>query len=197
MCLCRGALSQFVVIQRRTILRRRESRNIHQDSWFEAALVRSSVVQKLPGGISAVVAAIVNVFFEQGRHDMSTAGVHLKLHDGSSLHIVVSLEIVIADELALHCFYMCKGSSGLKPCMLCANVFNRNNTREVLQHDRTGVAIDHCCSDSSKIVLHTSDTIRALIRRLAAAEPAMGKVAFEKLQVHWFCNHVCWLCAIR
>ena len=124
-------------------------------------LLRTVVVQKINAGISNVMKALVSLFFDQGAHDMSKAGVQVQLPSGESLRIFLSLDIIIADEAALHGIYVCKGSGGLKPCMLCANVFNQKNERGVLQHDPTGMSQDHCCSDSSQLILHTSSTIKA------------------------------------
>ena len=153
-----------------------------QDAWFEVAFIRSNVVQTIPGGISNVIAAVVELMFGGSGHDMCSAGVHVKLNGGDHLHITASLGLIIADEAALHMMYMCKGSSGLKPCMLCANIFNRNDERDVLQHDHTGLAEYHTCSDFNKLVLHTSATIRAIIARLQAGSTTLTKGAFTELQ---------------
>ena len=117
-----------------------------------------------------------------GEYDLHEAGIHVKLFDGSRLAITAKLGLMIADEAALHMMYMCKGSAGLKPCMLCANVFNANEVREVLLHDHAGLAVDHTCADFNKLVLHTSATLRAIMARLRAASTTMTKVAFTDLQ---------------
>ena len=123
-----------------------------QDAWFVATMARATAVNGIPGGVSAITAAIVDMCFGEGAHNLHKARVHMPLSAGESLHIYASLGMVIADEAALHLMFMCKGSSGLKPCMLCANVFNKNDERGVLEHDRTRLAVNHTCSDLDKIV---------------------------------------------
>ena len=145
-------------------------------------LLRSNLTQKLAGGISCVTSAIVKLFFGHRGHDMSKAGVHVRLVGGDTMHIMASLGIVIADEAALHMMYMCKGSGGLKPCMLCANIFNDSNERDVLKHDHTGLAQSHTCPDFNKIVLHTNATVRETIRRLEEGARHLTKGAFEELE---------------
>ena len=153
-------------------------------------MIRSNVVNELDGGISSVTASIIDMLWCTGEHNMHTAGVHVKLNQGDFAHITAALGIIIADEAALHLMYMCKGSSGLKPCMLCANVFNRNDERDVLEHDRTGIAQYHTCSDFSKLVMHTNSTIKSLIERLENGSRTLTKGAFKELQVKMGWNYV-------
>ena len=81
------------------------------------------------------------------KHDMNLSGMRLRLLDGTPLHIFMSFEILLADEASIHAFYGDKGSAGLKPCMLCHNVFNANDTRGVVDNDTIGFAVDHTCTD--------------------------------------------------
>ena len=153
-------------------------------------MARGTTVDQVNGGVSAITAAIVDMCFGEGVHNLHKAGVHVPRSTGGFLHIHASLGMVIADEAALHMMFMCKGSSGLKPCMLCANVFNASDERDVLKHDSTGLAVNHTCSDFGKIVQHTSATIRALIRRLDEGARTLTKGAFAELQTRLGWNFV-------
>ena len=134
------------------------------------------------GGISAVTAGVVKLFADEEKHDLRRAGLRVKLADGTEHHLFLKIEIILADEAALHAVYANKGSSGLKPCILCQNIFNYNTARDIVGRDGTGFSQHHVCSDSRKLVLHTRATISACLDRLRHASTTMGKLAFEELQ---------------
>ena len=153
-----------------------------QEAWFEVLLLRSNTVKEIQGGLSALVGALLGVFFSPDGHDMSLAGVSLQLADGETLHAFIDLGVVLADEAALRAIYACKGAAGLKPCVLCQNVFNVTTKRNVPANDPTGFAVDITCSDVNKLVKHTPETINAIARRLATARPLMNAASFGELQ---------------
>lgn len=153
-----------------------------QDMWYEVLFARSTHVNKVAGQVSAVFRAILDLFFNPTGHDFSRSGVLLQLPDGAFAQVFLKLHVVIADEAALHGMYMCKGAGGLKPCMLCQNVFNAKEVRGAVEADDSGWAVAHTCGDAGKLVLHTTATIDAVVRRLATAKPVMGKTAFDELQ---------------
>eukprot|EP00974_Lingulodinium_polyedra_P015872 1540754-Lingulodinium_polyedra.AAC.1 len=70
------------------------------------------------------MAALVRLFFDPEGHNLQAAGMTLDLNGGSAIRLFLSFGMFLADEAALHMVFMCKGSSGLKPCMLCQNIFN-------------------------------------------------------------------------
>lgn len=151
--------------------------------WFEVFFGRSTTVNKIPGQVSAVFRAILDVFFNPVGHDFSRTGLLLGLPDGTFVQVFLKLSIVIADEVALHFMYMCKGATGLKTCLLCQNVFNANDVRGVVAADSSGWAVAHTCHDSEKFVPHTTATVIAIVRRLAAAKATLGKGAFKELEI--------------
>ena len=153
-----------------------------QDMWFEVFFGRSSSVHKISGQVSAVFRAILDLFFNPAGHDFSRSGVLLGLPDGTFVQVFLKLHIVIADEVALHFMYMCKGSGGLKVCLLCQNVFNAKEVRGAVDADGSGLAVAHTCHDYGKLVLHTTATVLAIVRRLASAKPVMKNGAFKELQ---------------
>lgn len=97
---------------------------------------------------------------------------------------------MIADESALHSIFGCKGAGGLKPCLLCQNVFNTRDTRGIVATDESGWAVAHDCCDSGKLVPHTTGTIDAICRRLSAARLEMTKGAFNDLQTRLGWNYI-------
>lgn len=143
---------------------------------------RSSRVQNVKGGVSAILKSLLKLFFDPCTHDLRRSGINVELTGGTSVHLWMNLGIVLADEAALHAMYGCKGAAGLKPCLLCQNIFNHQNARGISENDMDGWVQTHACTDSSKIVVHTPETIDAIVNRLAAAARVMNKSAFAELQ---------------
>eukprot|EP00971_Amphidinium_carterae_P325170 6455300-Amphidinium_carterae.2 len=121
-----------------------------EEAWLEVSICRSKVVQDLVGGQSSLVAAILGLCWGGVGHDMQKSGVHVKFHDGATQLIFMAFGIKIADEAALHAAFGCKGSGGLKPCMLCQNVFNCKTERPIAFGD--GWAQKHSCTCLGKEV---------------------------------------------
>ena len=158
--------------------------------WLEVRFVRSTVAQAIEGGVSALLKALLlQLFFNAGSHDFSTSGIVLPLPTGD-VRIFMKLEVVIADEAALHALYTCKGSGGLKPCLLCSNIFNFQVDRGIVEGDATGFAQYHTCNESRKLVAHTPGTIRGIVRRLQAASVHLSNAAFGELQTRLGWSHV-------
>ena len=140
-----------------------------QEAWFEVLFVRTNLVGTVKGGVSSLMRALMNAFFNPSTHDLRRSGVRLDLATGNNLHLWMSLDIIVADESALHSMFGCKGAGGLKPCLLCQNIFNFKNERGISEGDQGGWVQTHACTDSSKIVLHTPESITAVINRLQRA----------------------------
>ena len=96
----------------------------NEDTWFELAVTRQSIINKLLGGLSAMFRCLLQTLFDPGSHDFSKSGAQLTLYDGTQVFIFCELEIIVSDEDAIHQMYACMGASGLKMCLLCFNVFN-------------------------------------------------------------------------
>ena len=120
-------------------------------------------------------------------HNTETAGLVVG-RPGRVMHVFAKVAAVVADEGALHAFYACKGASGLKPCLLCTNVYKDSSVRDVIARDATGVSVTHTCSDVSLLKLHTCATVAAVLRALAqlAAQPrSKGKVEELETCLGW------------
>ena len=112
---------------------------------------------------------------------MSSRGVFLKLPTGYSIRTCLKFGVPVADESALRSAFGCKGSSGLKRCMLCQNVFDAKNRRDILVDD-TSWAQDHTVSKLEKCVPHTKHTIAAIFRKLAVSKQTLNVGDFDELQ---------------
>jgi len=91
----------------------------------------------------------------------------------------------LADEKALKQIWNCFGASGVRCCPLCSNVVNkRTHLRDV---DRV---VSITCVDVSCLQLHTPETLRNVLQRLAAAQiDGRSGAAYQKLEKlngwHW------------
>lgn len=154
-----------------------------EEAWLEVAVLQSSVRKRLRGGLGALAAAVLSAFFGGGDHDVRLAGVQLELRSGRRIHVWLHLGHVLADEAALHAMFACKGSSGLKICMLCANVFNDKLVGCKADLERHG-GVTHTCGDVRQLQYHTEASLESVQARLRAAKTVMNKSAYEELEKH-------------
>ena len=139
-------------------------------------------LEDVAGGISALLAAIINTFFDPTGHDLSSAGISVRLHSGHLVRLFFAPGPLLADEAALHHAFGCKGSGGLKCCLFCVNIFNYKYRHSIVSEDTTGLAQHHTCHDASKFLLHTRETIADIYRRLQDAFANATKTYFKELQ---------------
>ena len=142
-----------------------------EDAWFELALVRNAVAKRIPGGMYGLLRCLLSLFFS-GSHSFSSSGVNLQLADGSFVLVFGALRIILADEAALHAMFGCKGSSGLKCCLMCTSCYNAKSGRDIVRRDPTHTAVDHTCTDISKLQFATSEVLTAIVARLEACHAA-------------------------
>ena len=156
---------------------------IYEEVWFECSLVRNSIVKTIDGDMSAVVRAILKkLFFNTEGHDMSKSGIQLECHDNTLMMLFADLSMILADEAALHAIYACKGSSGLKPCLICTHTFNQKNARRIVERDPSGNSVDHACASAGKFKFITPSVMAAIVRRLRSAALTHTNTALEELQ---------------
>ena len=158
-----------------------------QDAWLEVAVVRTAVAKGVTGGVSGLAKHIVGLFDEDSAHNMATAGITVG-RPGAAMHLFLRVSGVLADEGAIHALYSCKGAGGLKPCLLCRNVFDAKTVRDVVGR---GDAVLHTCADSTKLRPITSAVLGAIFRSLAAiaAMPrSKGKLEEEETRLVWTLN---------
>ena len=147
-------------------------------------------VKKIAGGFSGLFGAALSSFFGAQGHDFQKSGIMLKMNDGTDQFVFMSSGGFVADEAALHAAYCCKGASGLKCCLLCANIFNYRIRPEIVNEDASGLAQHHTTHDYSKLRLHTLQSIEAILRILEHASHTSNKAEFEELEKRLGWNYV-------
>ena len=151
--------------------------------------MRTNLANDIAGGLSAIMRACLNLFFDDRTHDSSVAGILLDIKSCSSMRLFLQLGAFIADEAAIHYALKCKGASGLKPCFLCANVYNEKTVRGCVEADGTGWAVYHTCTDHTKLQLHTTATIAAVLDRLQGAIGHMNQGDLSELETRLGWSH--------
>ena len=148
----------------------------NEDCWFELSFLRSRTTKRIRAGISGLFVCLIQFMFcVTGGHNFQTSGVHVNFHDGSTATVFLKYGITLADEGALHMIFESKGSTGLKCCALCSNVYDAHNFRGIVESDRPGGPVLHTCSRASALTFGTLPLLVAIMTRLAAAATTLGK----------------------
>ena len=152
--------------------------------WHDFCTVTQEHVKAIPGGVSAIVARILSIFWGEGdNHNMERLGVRVACPRGT-IHIKAGFGAFLLDERAEKFICCVKGSSGTKVCMSCQNVVARAHPDAVLG---TGLRRFACPSRESRVCLSlsVSVSVRLLLSFL------MSVFVGVSLPVH----HVSCLCA--
>ena len=166
-----------------------------EESWFEILLYRTTQTKCIKGGMSALFATVIKAFFNDSKHNMQTSGIYVQLCNGPRIRLFIKLRYMVADEAALHYSWGCKGSSGLKPCLKCDNVFNSKyatgpNSRNIIDSDHSNWAVTDKCLDTSKFVRSSKETILDIVDHLAAAKGTMSNGQFNAKATNLGWNYI-------
>ncbi len=151
-----------------------------EELWFTLTIVRSALVKCVPGGMSRIMADAISFFFGAVEgNDMRHGGITIRGSDDKLYTIFADIDIHVSDESALKHALDVKGASGALCCSICRNVVNklsdasRSNSEFIVQMH---------CTDTSKFLQHTDESILANAEFLQEKQPLMTKTKFEKLQ---------------
>lgn len=147
----------------------------NEDVWFELVLIRSTVAKTIRAALSGLITSLIQFMFLDPSRNFQTSGVHATFDDGTSTTLFLKFGVTLADEGALHMIYESKGSSGLKCCAACSNVYDAHNQREIVESDDPGGPVLHTCCRAAKLCLMTPVLLCAIMSRLATAATVMGE----------------------
>ena len=147
----------------------------HEWAWFHLAVLRSSVVDKVVGGMSCVLRCVLRALVLDG--DNFTAGVVLPLEEGPTLFFA-QVRNHLGDESALSRGLAVKGASGIRPCVKCANVLKKASD---LACRRPGL-VEISCTTPESFVAVSDRCLWASYDRLAVTRTAVSQAAFENHQ---------------
>lgn len=136
---------------------------LDEDNWFLLTAVRSTVVNRLPGGMGQLMETMLGCFFKPGASFED--GLLVTTADGP-LVVFAHVNTVLGDADALKMFFDVKGATGSMLCMLCRNI--TAHTHDLAIHDRRNFLIPSTCTDLTKIVPSTDQTIADAVALLKA-----------------------------
>jgi hypothetical protein len=151
-----------------------------EELWFTLTLIRSALVKCIPGGMSRVMADVTSYFFGAiAGNDMRYGGITIRGSDDKLYTIFADIDIHVSDESALKHALAVKGASGALCCGICRNVVNKLSGAS---RSQAGFVVQMHCTDKSKFLQHTDESILANATFLQEQQPLMTKGRFEKLQ---------------
>ena len=145
--------------------------------WFQISICRTSHIKKVAGQYSQLFKKICELFTKppfDGR-----LGLSLPLN-GPCKFGFFKVGLLLADEAALKQCWSNKGSSGLFICVFCQNV--TNHLLEVAAHDTSDWLVPSFVCSLDQCVLHTDESVMAVIRKLKADKATLRKGAFDELE---------------
>ena len=126
----------------------------HAGTWLLACCAQYAAVERIQGGISAVCGRLV----ERLLNAETQAGFPLNSPEGSFWVRVQGPLRFVGDHDAIRAVYCGKGSAGLVPCHLCANVAKRN-MKATLPEGWTTICEEYPCNF---VLRHDADTFARL-----------------------------------
>lgn len=92
------------------------------DAWFQFGVIRTQLLEEVPGGISALMKAVVRTFWRPNAiPNFASAGCIVN-HGNGSLLIRARFGGFLGDEKGMKEVFASKGPAGLKPCLSCKNI---------------------------------------------------------------------------
>ena len=122
--------------------------------WITPCVIRSSVLNRIPGGASRLNATLWHRQFRHETAGLATMGLDLRLGE-SMKRIRSSKMFFIADGDAHKIAFEWKGASSLRCCLKCQNIWSLNSGVAELEEGQYEIDL----IDASKFRPHTSKTL--------------------------------------
>ena len=167
-----------------------------EEVWFTLAVVRTTQLDKLPGGLNALLGILFDkCFFNPAEGlDFSSSGILLPLIGGSFLLRCI-LKVFIGDEPALKDMLNSKGHAGVRCCALCSNctlskywTIARDAGRNV-RHTELEIetrVFERTTDEMVKVIMNTLEEKKALVSDNSSN---FNSGDFDELQLRLGFNH--------
>jgi len=143
-------------------------------AWFVFGLLRTKIVQSMPGGHSEMMARVLETFFNGDPNVHSfTRGVSI-CHRGAQFMFKAVFGGFLADDEALSFLGCLKGAGGIKICNKCAN------TTSIAPEHLDDYLVDVACSDPTKFDPLTNEKVYAMHDELKAFWVGGDKTEYER-----------------
>jgi hypothetical protein len=153
-----------------------------EDFWFVAGTIVSADVTQMCSKMSQVVAQVVKSFFNKDAHNLRY-GVNVELSCGPLLKVYGKFACMLADESGLHGIWYIKGSSGIKCCVECTNIVNKNWEGAEFLTPADRLKLWNKVVHVDKLHRPTYESIRAIIRELELAKPLLTNGEFNRKEI--------------
>jgi len=149
----------------------------HENAWLPIGVLRHSVLDQLPGGLSEALRELFWTFFRGPMNFQDGIEVN---HHGASNKIYAVISNVLGDEAALKSCWNGKGAAGTKCCVCCKNILSKNTDLLDFADMSYFRSIDEVSDASFDL---TSDLdLWSMVDRLSSAWNATTKQEFDDLQ---------------
>lgn len=145
-------------------------------SWLSLLHVRSSIIDKVKGGISQLLKQLLKTIF-LGPCD-PRFGLLLPGPDGSSLKLFFDLQVLLQDGGSHKYTWSNKGDAGLKPCLLCNVQAEPKGGDETLAEGEAMESRLGNCSTLSALKVFSNEEILGSYDRLQSRQQSMKKKDF-------------------
>ena len=93
--------------------------------WFHFGVLTTKNMVALKGGLSALAAHVLKLFYSKDGWNFETVGGRVPCTCGQPYLVRAQCAAMLADEKAIKEVWSLKGPSGTKPCVCCKNVVGR------------------------------------------------------------------------
>ena len=156
--------------------------------WFTLTVCRSKIVERCPGGMSAIFRILIAAFFDSNIADFFEGGVVVRLSHGYQT-LVMKMGAMISDLAAFKQVIQHKGHNGSLFCLECRNVID--TTSRIRQpRDAEFKLCPATETNVNNFIVHTDASIVETVQYLHAEKSRMNKGTFNKEQQYLGFNYV-------
>ena len=149
-----------------------------EELWLHILVIRSSLMRKIRGGYSQVLAKVSRLFFA-APWDLRM-GIQLSVPGMGDRFLFGRLSMVVADEACLKQLWSFKGAGGTMMCFKCSNVVTHSSRLDAF--DASGVLVPSCVTSLSQCRLQTCEAIKLNAKHLRYQSSVLNKTRFEELE---------------
>ena len=159
--------------------------------WFTLCAVRSTYVQRTPGGMSFIYARLIETFFQHGANFFDE-GINLVL-DALLVVFFAKIGISLADGDAHRANIGVVGASGILLCPFCQNCVAPKSDRAGRGSAASGSRVElveSTCTDLQAYVHHTDDSLLANAEYLERQAGTVTKTKLREMSTNLGVRHI-------
>lgn len=146
-----------------------------ESTWSILTAIRQRCACNIEGGMANVLRSVVHSIMQRNQPRILIMGRQRKV-------LTYSIDLVIADEAALHAMLSCKGSAGRKPCFRCSTLISKACAAQLGMEAMGNRFQGLGCPRLSEIHQSSDEGIWNILDHLATQCPAQTKQQFQELE---------------